>query len=723
MPEMVTTTTTTRIRINGIEWNPGVMFSDSFHCHNHNCAKHNDWKMHAVANYTNSTTICNEVQFDLTQNFTKFAPNQCRKLKEKNFDYETCRRDYCRMYDVAVQKLWHLGGPGFYGGSGPVGEEECRPFLYFNRTLCETEYRDVEIFCDCFCPTMPLFKPSTDCEEEIMQFLIVARRSPAKLNKFTVSELCAGDLCRWFEQIGNPNPANPPDIAFGIPEVCHTSGLPFRPKQCARMVMTNADHYDPCPWHEAGKKKDTLTCSDGSEHAVNAMEAETWSACASRSFIWKCPANYPIMCEGLDCAGSDDHCCRTSLDRCSTGEERFCSPVLMTNLSEWRGYLTPSAVIRRVTTTTMDPLLRVGLKSRTTTTVRSAAKEVEDQLPLIIVICSGAGAFLLAMIFACLCFGNYKSVMRRVTGAPRLLRSAWADPVHVFRQITVPDGPPLPPMKTAAEVQKELGDERARAALKSAVAAAYRRGCYGFVAFHGCAPPVEEAPLIHAMREAQNWGVHDIGDSVDLMEKGEAWLRTLNAERALVKAASEAAPGLTAMQNKINVKNHPVPWLSTQWGQRVEGDIKDEGWSAIEDLGEALRYAAEAGADVHLIKKKSNLLAELVARTRELPQDRCVLDPDGVGLKLLPKGHMRALKGETGDPYIYNKDTRISSDVEEPPPRDVLFDVDPDPARPVCADFASGKPCRGGRRCPWRHQKPQAGDAVRECILRQEKDR
>ena len=69
--------------------------------------------------------------------------------------------------------------------------------------------------------------------------------------------------------------------------------------------------------------------------------------------------------------------------------------------------------------------------------------------------------------------------------------------------------------------------------------------------------------------------------------------------------------------------------------------------------------------------KAEALLASLVARTHELPSDRCVLDPDGegrpflflwrtsscpsthAGIKLLPKGHQRAVWPVTGTDSLF----------------------------------------------------------------------
>ena len=54
------------------------------------------------------------------------------------------------------------------------------------------------------------------------------------------------------------------------------------------------------------------------------------------------------------------------------------------------------------------------------------------------------------------------------------------------------------------------------------------------------------------------------------------------------------------------------------------------------------------------VAQAEELLKALVARTHELPADRCVLDPDGSGVKLLPRGQHRVTRQEFRSPCKAN---------------------------------------------------------------------
>mmetsp|Transcript_91184 Transcript_91184/g.199727 ORF Transcript_91184/g.199727 Transcript_91184/m.199727 type:complete len:748 (-) Transcript_91184:49-2292(-) len=712
--ERTTTSTTTVTNT----WSAGVTLPDRYECDTYDCAKYNPWEWE-VKNFTNATRICGNARSAIAEGFTASAPETCRTHYAAGTTYETCRADYCQMYEDAVATVVHLDGPGYY-------DSLCEPFLYFNQSLCETDYRDAEVFCDCLCPMMALFEPTSECEEEVMQFLMLGRRSPELAMLYPMSSDCAEDLCSWLELIADPNPAEIPETSFGVPNACHVNGLPFRLERCERMMTTVTSEYldyDPCPWQTPSSEDDVLECSDATTHIVSILEADSWVVCADHDYRWTCPSNYPVMCAGLHCDGSTDHCCQTSVSRCDEEEERMCPPMLMVDVPEWHGLLTPAATIKRLTSTTVDPLQAV--EEEGTSTTPETIVEWVDSLPLAIVIGVGLGCFIIcagSLVFY-IFREHFRFVSNSLVGAPKMLQVVWADPVHIWKASPHPDEyPKLPPMKTAEEIRQERLDLEANAGLKKAVEAAYLRGRRSLCTHWPCPALLEEETLLSAMETVKTRSLDLHGENPILFTRAKSWLVTLRAERDLSRAVHEAEPCLKTVGAWKNIPAPPgVPWLSTMGGQQQEGQVRSEAWGKVEALSVAIRTAKESGAEEPLIKSSSILLAELIARQRELPQDRCVLDPDGEGIKLLPQGHVRALKGDTGQSYLYHEETRVAGEVDEPPPpKEILDDVNVDAKRPICADFAKGRKCRGGRSCPWRHQKPQAGDSIRECIIRRE---
>lgn len=112
-----------------------------------------------------------------------------------------------------------------------------------------------------------------------------------------------------------------------------------------------------------------------------------------------------------------------------------------------------------------------------------------------------------------------------------------------------------------------------------------------------------------------------------------------------------------------------------------------------------------------LIDRADSRIAQFVGRTVELPEERCVLDPDGKGLRMLQPGMQRATDPYSGEAYTWNVSTYSACYMQ----RDGLGEVDTDATRPLCAAFVAGK-CSLGQKCAWRHAKQQAGDRLREPI-------
>eukprot|EP00438_Fugacium_kawagutii_P022773 Skav228478 [mRNA] locus=scaffold1092:12191:19188:- [translate_table: standard] len=148
--------------------------------------------------------------------------------------------------------------------------------------------------------------------------------------------------------------------------------------------------------------------------------------------------------------------------------------------------------------------------------------------------------------------------------------------------------------------------------------------------------------------------------------------------------------------------------------------VRKAGWKHIEDLRAAVQAAKSQDISESHMHQAEELLAALVARTHELPADRCVLDPDGEGVKLLPKGHNRAVWPITGAEISTPSSTFTREMGDMSVPKDILGDAAIDDARPVTveAEWAKSSTCKAGRDCPWRHCKPQVGNCpVRSCQM------
>jgi len=717
-----TTTTVTSVEGVTTTWLPGTFDPARYTCETKSCKLFNDWEWFAI-NTSNSTMICDEAHQDLFafDGYFRTLPSICRAYKATGETYEGCRKNYCNTFDNAMQKILHLGGPGYYGF------DQCRPFLDFNRTLCETEYRDPEIFCDCYCPTMTLLEPIPGCEDEILAFLLLGRRSPELARMYPMTAACAADLCRWYEIIGDPLPANPPDMVGGVPNICHEVGLPFRPQQCEELVTTIRSgmdlSYDPCPWLTPGEEDDVLICSDGSTHELDVTEAESWTVCIEHGFRWTCPANYPVMCEDRNCDASLDHCCQTETWRCKSGKERMCSPALARDLPEWNGFLTPDAASRRVLTTTLDPLQQFLSRSTTTTLPEGFAGEVKRVMPIIVWTSGAIGATVTLCVCIFLCRTHLSNVSKTVTGAPRFLKAYRTDPVSVFwpkNDVSQLEKQKLPPLRTKEEIEAERLDRQACEGLRAAVDAAYQRGFRGLCSYDGAPPPAEEEALLEAMATVRVRGLESKSGNGQLLVRGERWLRTLRAERHLMRVAADLRPIVA----DLGVHGLGGIGGTTLIEQKAQAGLMSLAWAKVENLTVAIKEAKLAGAQESLVSKEEALLAEAVARVPELPNDRVILDPEGEGLKLLPRGHKRAVDKASGSVYYYNSQTGEAGNVgDDPPPREELGDVDIAASRPCCAEWVRSRTCKGGRRCPWRHEMPRPGDPIRECILARDDDR
>lgn len=232
-------------------------------------------------------------------------------------------------------------------------------------------------------------------------------------------------------------------------------------------------------------------------------------------------------------------------------------------------------------------------------------------------------------------------------------------------------------------------------------------------------PPMrEEEQLRVAIETVRLRSLEETGRNVDLLEKADRWLRTVDAERSLARATAAARPDLEVVGETRLMAHLPgMPWTSSQTGMLVEGEARRQIWGRVERLAEALKEARTQNASSIQLMRSQELLSQLIARMPELPSDRCVLDPEGEGIRLLPMGKHRAILPTTGANYTYEPKAEHGDDVDDLPPREELGTTDVDDARPVCADFAEKRACKLGRRCPWRHVRPKKGDVIREAIV------
>jgi len=381
-----------------------------------------------------------------------------------------------------------------------------------------------------------------------------------------------------------------------------------------------------------------------------------------------------------------------------------------------------------VTTTMSWDEYQMWLKRqpKATTEPESWGEDILDSFlwPILLVplFCCGIGA----SIAACWYFGKdtWENFNKALFGSRRYLTLFKQDIVHKF----APDDPKtewdeLPPRITREDILRMEADEKATEDLEYACKMAFAKGRHHLVSVHfstGPGPQQEAIAVERAVAIVRARGLQDTGNNAYLIEEGLAWANTLHMETQIVEAIDKAFPILTVdFKNLTKAPVPGAPWAATTVGHAMTCDKRREVWQAIEELAQSIKTCTEGGASEGLVDQGNELLAELIARTPELPQDRCVLDPAGKGVKLLPKGRQRALWYHTGDAYLYDPETETAGKLNdfELPPRDMLRDTSVKSARPVCSVFAKTKNCSLGKRCPWRHCKPVKGDTVREPIM------
>eukprot|EP00927_Polykrikos_kofoidii_P044453 TRINITY_DN38411_c0_g1_i1.p1 TRINITY_DN38411_c0_g1~~TRINITY_DN38411_c0_g1_i1.p1 ORF type:complete len:814 (+),score=137.09 TRINITY_DN38411_c0_g1_i1:65-2506(+) len=686
---------------------------ERFNCNTTSCSRHDNWfPIDPIGQFSDKGTVCQDAQDDAIKEFGLLALRECENTRMAMLPWKNCRKLYCEMYEKIIDKISWEGGPGFFGG------DECRPLVNFNKTLCETTYRDAEAFCECFCPSILYFDVPSACKIEMVSFFILGRRGLQLARRHVISKFCSIKICGFWADLADPR--KPLDIYNygGVPPKCRELSLPFRPGQCQRLFMSNP--YEPCPWREDSGDRLALRCMDGHECQIDVRNVDSWSCCLRHNYRKQCPGDWPVMCEDpLECNGKNDHCCEKTASQCSTGVRRQCSAAMTVDLPEWTGYV--ALGVERPgqnVTTTMDPSLAKML-AFTTTKPPTFIDMIRPSMPYVLGIVGGVfGCCSLAMCYF-VCGEHVVRVSKATYGLAKALTVLRADPVLKF----APSGKHVPNKDRDAPVadkpdpkvlQKLREDEAARDALLDAVNKAYNRGSRGLILGVNSPPSIpQEFPLKAAMRVVRERNLHNEVENVDLLKRGAQWLTVLEAERTIVEEMEIARPDLRmAASAPVPPPNRGMPWYSTQDFRNIQGCEKSERWGNIERLTEAIRTAKADGASDALVNRAEAVREELVARTRELPANRCVLDPEGEGVKLLPRGKQRAIWPVNGSNYIYEVNAEVGGD--DLPPREELANTGVDSCRPVCSIYNEGKKCHLGRRCPWRHAKPMPGDSIRE---------
>eukprot|EP00929_Paragymnodinium_shiwhaense_P013145 TRINITY_DN121010_c0_g1_i1.p1 TRINITY_DN121010_c0_g1~~TRINITY_DN121010_c0_g1_i1.p1 ORF type:complete len:788 (+),score=131.69 TRINITY_DN121010_c0_g1_i1:68-2431(+) len=721
-----------------------------FQCNTSSCAQFDNWfNINPVDDYYSERYRCRDAQ-QIGVRFGEEAMRQCRVARENQVSWVDCKQRYCETLEEIRDAVVLNGGPGYFGG------EECQPFVYFNRTLCETSYRDAEAFCDCLCPSFYHMEGGDKCWREAVNFLVMGRRGLKLAEIHAVTSQCAAYMCDMLELVGDPRKPMESLPFGGVPPKCRELDLPFKPAQCTKLVLKQP--YEPCPWEENSGKTSVLRCTTGFECDIDESDASTWSCCGPYGYRSQCPPHVPTMCfDPLACDGSSDHCCAESAAQCRSGKARGCSSVLRVDLPEWRGIVEqgvklPPGDTRANATEEEESLARIKFTTTEAPGLRINFRRYGPIAITVIGVC-----MLVCGVGVCYCLGmlNILHVNSVKLGATRVMNMFRAETVQVFRPsgVALSKGrdwmPPEPPDPVEIEARRQ--DQLACEGLAKAVHDCEAAGTMNLVVNVHSPPPRGEAPLLQAIEAVKARGLQYSMENTKLIARAEKWLRTLEVERKLVQVVHAVSPDLRAAANLRHTHgpgpcfggwkgghqpsiakgvlksslDGPLahlppetvgsrPWHTTGDGANSEGAVRAQQWANVEALTLTIKEAEEGGASRTLVQDAKKLWAGIVARTPALPADRCVLDPDGEGLKVLPPGQLRAVWSVTGDAYNYMIDGEVGGiDV---PPREELGDVAVDESRPVCSIFVEKGKCHLGRKCPWRHCQPMPGDSIREPV-------
>jgi hypothetical protein len=373
------------------------------------------------------------------------------------------------------------------------------------------------------------------------------------------------------------------------------------------------------------------------------------------------------------------------------------------DLLEWRGIRPAEIALPPVISTT-------GLIELISTTLAYTFEEfVDDNVPMLMLCIGACGMCVLFTICGFILRENFRHVSKTFVGAARLLKIMGGDDV---RRV-VPTGDPKPaawrtqpldPLPDHKAIARRAADARATLELEDAVRDAYFLGTQHLITSTRQPDPDEKQVLIMKLKAFQDRGLERRGGQValEIVHRAQTWINILDAERALVRY--------------IEIGNADLIKRVTEEDFRIEYQ-----WDRVEDLAVAIKVGRAEKASPSLVATAQELFVNLVARCKELPADRTVLDPSGEGVRILPAGNQRAIWATTGENYTYETGSLVgrnlpgaSEDDTLPCRPNELGNVGVDPTRPVCSIYHAKGFCAHGRRCPWRHCKPLPGDSIRE---------
>jgi hypothetical protein len=427
------------------------------------------------------------------------------------------------------------------------------------------------------------------------------------------------------------------------------------------------------------------------------------------------------MCaDPFECDGLTDHCCKKTLEECDSPGyygPRQCSALLDPALLEWRGIREAGIVLPGDAITTRPPSEQV-----TTSVLKGFDEYVEENLPVILFSTGGCGLFVVFCVACFLLRENFSNISKSYVGATRIARLIKGDNVGRIGDSgkPVPSAwrtAPLDPLPDEKAIAKRAADVLATTELDQAVRSAYNLGKQHIVTSSKQPDPPEKLALIVKLAAFKARGLDRRAsyEIQNMIEMGETWLSIVDAERKLVRFIET---GKSDLKRRVEEEDFRIEYQ----------------WDRIEELAQAIKRGKLEKASPSLVHDANEIFTHLVARCRELPADRVVLDPAGEGVRILPIGNQRAIWPTTGECYTYGTGSdqfqrnnpgaawvgtmsQLPGSTESLPcAPEELGNCAVDPCRPVCSIYVKKGKCHYGRRCPWRHCKPLPGDSIKEPI-------
>jgi len=302
-------------------------------CDTESCALSDRWTYLGPPDWPNATQSCyNGIRTALDE----FHNTMISLPFVEIFNTTTCKRKVCDMYE----RIGNLSRP--YIGRDIY--EGCEYFTGWNRTLCETEYPDVEGYCGCFWNGRKhwarnknvLKNPvADDCYFSVEDYLLVGRflinnhkinALPSYQQDMVLTDTCLDSMCLWMEHLSDPIYAEKSKAAgFNVPRECKKLNLPYNLIHCKAIVLRRP--YHPCPWtvriedfSRSKYKEDELFCWNDN----NCIPEESNYGCCGYEGKMRCRGN-EIMCEEIRCGSDMDFCCADPEGCAAVTDKEECS--------------------------------------------------------------------------------------------------------------------------------------------------------------------------------------------------------------------------------------------------------------------------------------------------------------------------------------------------------------------------------------------------------------